>query len=242
MILSLGTNVFASSSNDIQVLQTEAGTLYKGSKGSIEYLEDVGGYYLENVTKDELLEAFDTAFKKTPDSTALQANDPQLSEDFINKSRSVLADKNVDLSAARVGTYTESYTLDFYIPAAFEGDEDVHAYHRVEMKMTTVVYQGREYAMFVDFYLKPGILSLDSGEYELASGTGEPLFEILNSGATLSVTQWVQLQTSQTYELGVDVSAGWVGVSTGTGSTQYFRNTTDKYYDTVNLPLINVVT
>ena len=219
MMSSLPINVSAYSDESVQVTETKAGTVYSGNNKSIEYMEDMQGYYLQNVTKEEFLEAMNNAFNTDSSLECSPVQATQVSSEFINKSNSVLAEKGIDLSSAKALTYRENYKLKTYIDGPF-GDT-IPLTFSVTMKMTTVTYQGEEYAMFVDFVSTSGG-AVPSGPYDTTSATGEPAYEILNSGATLSASQEIQLQTTESYSEGVDFGEDWFSYSVS-GSVSYLR-------------------
>lgn len=240
MILSLGENVLANVSDEVQIIQTDTGTMYQSASKSVEYMEDEGGYYFNNVTADEVLEMFDNTFEKEAVSESVSSKSIQPSSDFVHKSEHVLAEKGIDTSAVKAGYYIKSYKLKVYVNPPFKNKPEILVYYVADMKMTTVTYSGKEYAMFVDFSLKSDA-SLESNEYRFANGTTKPVYTISNSGATLSVKQMIQLETTQNINGTGALSAGWIAITSGTGYPIYYRTETKSYSNTYNLPLINIV-
>ena len=241
MALGCCLSASAYSVSEVQITETELGTLYQGSGGTVEYLDNIKGFYLENITKDDFIEALDNAFEETPGFKFKQNTLAKPSKDFINKSNTILTSRGMDISSTKTTNYTRDYTLNCYIDPPFDYEAPIRVYYVVRMNMTTVTYNGTEYAVFVDFSLTSNG-SLESGSYEFSDGTSDPVYEISYGGAVMSVQQMIQLQTTTTYDSSVSVGLDWFGVSVGTGSSVHLRNVTRAYSDSVILPVIDIVT
>lgn len=238
MVFTMGTSVYASEEDNVQVGKTDEGYIYQANEKTVEYLEDVDGYFFENVTKDKVTEEFDKAFGVYGQNNLYVATEKEVSPEFIQKSKSVLNEKNVECFGVEPRNYRKSYTLNSSMKGP--AGQNIRVYWVVEMNMTTVTHQGKEYAMFVSFSAKSNF-SLETNSYVQASGTGSPVYSITNSGATMSVRQMIQLETANTVSADLSVGFEWVQISAGTGSSVYLRSKTTLCSASVTLPIINII-
>lgn len=199
----------------------EDNNINNGNK-SIEYSEELGGYILENITVEEVLSAFDSSdeFVRTGELKETTETTPTLAR------------------ALNISPKAKNYTADYYLSITVKGveSEDVKVNYTCNMVMTTLTYQGRNYAQFVSFNLKPTAW-LSSGKYKFGAGTGSPKYQIKDSGATISISQIIQLETSST----ISVDVGWINIGSGTSERAYFRSTAKTYSTYTRLPLYNVI-
>lgn len=189
---------------------------------SIQYNSKLNGYELKNVTMEEVLEAF----QNDPNTDLI--GDPILE-------KSIVLD---DLSAMAANQYRQSFRISRSI--AGPKNDSITIYYVLEMNMTTVNYNGTQYAKFVSVSLEP-TYSMGTNGYIFDTGTGAVKREILNSGATLQFRQIIQLVSTTTVSLTGGLTAGWYSVSSTTSSSSFVRNHAQVYYTTYNLPLINII-
>ena len=241
LILAAGVPmaVSASSATGVQVHETEDGVLYQGRNGSIEYVASEGGYYLQGVTKDEWLAAVNNALGDAPISVTSSSGVRSCSSsDFVARSESVLSQRGVDLSSTRALHYEKDFTLNTHVTHPFGGT--LRVYYVATMEMTTTVYQGEEYAMFVRVvqHTDP---AMGSGIYTVTSASSEPRFRILNGGATLAVDQLLQLETDIDASMEGSLDFLWGGVGASVGGVLHIRSQVFHPSASVDLPLINVI-
>lgn len=240
MVLGICTCASASSVDEFRVINTKDGTLYKGHEKAIEYIEDAQGYYLENVTKDDFLNAMDDVFGEETGFSSKQITSVQPSDEFLKKSERVLTEKGIDISSAKAATYTQSYSMYDYITPPFDDQPLIKIRFSVTMRMTTVTHGGKEYAQFVEF-ISTSRGALESGSYEFADGTGEPTYIIEYGGAVISVFQEIQLQTTTTYSSDASIGGGWFTVGVSVGNNYYLRSELQSCRSSVTLPLKDIV-
>ncbi len=188
-------------------------------KKSIIYDTVNNQYVLTNITADEVFEAM------TSNKDFERSGKPKVLETYsINGERAKNYSQDYNLIAYAVGVQGERVTINF----------------TCNMRMTTVRYNGIDYAQFVKFNLKPQT-SLGSGPY-VFSVKGECKFKVLNGGASIEVSQILQLQTTKTYSLNANIAAGWGNFGGSVGGQYYFRNQAKTYTVRRNLPLYNIIT
>lgn len=212
------TAVIALSSYSVMPALAENIEPVPAEKISAEYVATESGYKLDNFTFD----TYDLLFKDS---------------DFNLESRK-LVDSVVVENEMVAASYEEIYSLrnTFIGPdhGAFYGT------HHVRMEVNTRVVNSKEYVYFVRIIDISG-LSLESGKYEVASGTGAPTGSIENSGATLRINQFIQFQTTTAISVSGGVSVGWASFGTSVGGNHYYRSDTKHYSFTKNLPFLSVI-
>lgn len=194
---------------------------------SIEYNEELGGFVLKNITVDDVLDAFDSSneFDRKGSLKSSDDADPQIV-------------RKLNLQSSRAGTYYADYVVAVNVKGI--RNENVKVSYTCNMVMTTLTFNGRNYAQFVKFNLIPKPW-LNSNSYQFGNGTGDPKCTIKNGGATINIMQTIQLETTSAVSTDVGLSAGWINLGSSTSKTNYFRSPAKTYTAYTNLPLINVM-
>lgn len=186
------------------------------SEKSIQYIPEAGGFLMNNVTVDEVLDSFE----KNPNFRPV-----------ISSEKNSLLKTN--------GDYRQDYVLTTYVKGVL--GENVAVNYTINMNMKTLKVNNKNYAQFVSIYLSPTYW-LNSNSYDFtSSGTNSPNATILNGGATLKVEQTIQLQTTSTYSNNTGINFGWFSYGGSIGGSYYKRNSSKTYIASYNLPLIELV-
>lgn len=206
------------------------------SERKVEYMQEYDGFYLENITVEEVLQAFN----KSKELKLIETNNKQeVSNNFTEIAKKALDSKRLSNSKNTTGTYREDYVLTMYITGV--NGESVAVHNTCNMEMKTLKINNKNYAQFVKIYLGPTYW-LDSSNYTFSTtGTSSPKGSILNGGATLKVEQIIQLETVKAYSSNTGATFGWFSFGSSIGGNYYKRNSSKTYSSVYNLPLINIV-
>lgn len=212
---------------------------YDGST-YVEYVPDENGYYLKNVEPEKVWEALDNTFGVDSANTSIAKSVgvgiKQIDTD--EKVVDILHSKGT--SANMRSTYTFQRQYDLVTNTTGVMRENIPIHFTVYMNMTTVELQGGNYDCFLSVHTGP-VSSLGSNQYVFAVQSGITT-ELLNSGATLVMTEIIQLETARSYSIDTSVTVtGWFAFGASIGGEYYLRNQTDTYQVSVTLPIIEFI-
>lgn len=229
MILSLMSTVF------IGVLDAKESKVIK----TIEYIESLDAYLLENVTTKEVFDAFDNSdFEKVEKNENLQLKNKKIESNEIDADlKKVLVERGLDLNLVRATQYNQDYTMGAYVSGVY--GENVKINFTANMTLTNISYQGGTYAQFVKFNTKP-ISTLGNNSYVFSEKSGVN-YQIINGGASIKAWETIQLQTANAISVGFSVGPDWFKLSSSTSTTAYYRNTPKTVTAQYNLPLYSII-
>lgn len=189
----------------------------KDQNPQVTYLQDSGEFYITNSTIEEVFKQFDESEDFVPDLT-----------------------QNLDLATTRSTVTPYAVSKNYYLNKNVVGvkNSSFNIQWGVTVEIKVVNYNGTNYDMFVK--VTDSAVGLSSGAYVISS-SGNIVTKILNGGATVEVSQFLQFQTTTTYAAGITVGPDFFQSSVSVGREYYYRTNLNKYSARYNLPLLNII-
>lgn len=192
----------------------------------IEYIEELGGFSLKNVTVNELLDIMNNAGFKESAFTNKQS--------VFNDSLTVI---DMDTPITPMANVHKGYSVSISTTGIY--NEVVYVDYELIMEIKYVTYQGVQYAQFVSFTNSFG-KSVRSHAYEEIQGS-MPVVQILNGGATLTMTVPFQLRTLAEYEKSGIKNSSWTQATLAVNKKAKYKSPLTTKSTTLNLPLKNAM-
>ena len=210
----------------------------QADQGQVIYLEEYGGYYVKNVSPQEIIEAFDDDPQFTYSGEECCVAESIASSKSDTVAEAAFASVGRDYDETMAATFERTYQLTANATGVF--GETVTITYTAILLLKTVKVQGKNYESFVELELGP-TPTLPSGIYTLGTGTSDPKGEIINSGATFKISQIVQLETAIPVALSAGIVLEVVQSSVTAGGTVYIRLKPVVLTQRVTLPIYNVI-
>ena len=209
------------------------------SSPEITYLAEFDGYYVKNLSPQEIIAAFDNDPRFIPctnEVATLSATDLAVTEANAD---AALASMGVLGGSRASEVFTKSYAVTAPVTGAY-GETVVITYTAL-MYVKTVKISGKSYECFVDTVVSP-TFALPSGIYTTnAGGTSSTVGSVSHGGSVLTIHHVIQLEAAMSISSTAGVSAEWIENSTTIGKTIYLRSDPQTIEKTIQLPLYNLL-
>lgn len=210
----------------------------QADQSSVTYLEEFDGFYVKNVSPQDIIEAFDNDPQFTLCNEEVYSLDVEEMQTTDAVAEAAFASVGSNYNDTMATTFDRTYQLTGSATGIF--GETLKITYTAILVLKTVKLQGRNYETFVKIKLGP-TPAYPSGFYTPGSGTSEVLGEIVNSGATFQVSQIVALEVAIPLSLSGGIVAEIVESSSTVGLTYYARLIPETVTQRVILPIYNVI-
>lgn len=207
-------------------------------QAEVIYLEEYGGYYVKNVSPQEIIEAFDDDPQFTYSGEECCVAESIASSKSDTVAEAAFASVGRDYDETMAATFDRTYQLTATVHGVY--NETVTITYTAVLSIKTVTVGGKNYESFASIKIHP-TCALPSGLYVWASGASAPKGEIVKSGARFTITHITQLETSREVQVTASMNNEWLTVGVAIGTTSYLRGPIETITRTVTLPIYNVI-
>ncbi len=220
------------------IIPTFAAIREQADQPSVTYLEEFDGFYVKNVSPQDIIEAFDNDPQFTLCNEEVYSLDVEEMQTTDAVAEAAFASVGSNYNDTMAATFDRTYQVTATTQGAYK--ENVTITYTAVLSMKTVTVGGKKYESFASIKISP-TCALPSGPYVWGSGSSTPRGEIISSGARFRITHISQLETSRAITITASMNEAWLSSGMSVGATYYLRGPIETITRTITLPIYNVI-